>query len=1065
MKTKLFTLLTLLLCAITSAWAEDSATKTYTFDDDVALATDWDVVTDVPSGGTAGCVITNKKEGFKFDDKNGNYLGLSYLNKSDVGITITTTASYSNISEISIDAIANDNSKPSFAAYIVTESGDVEVFAAVGTKDGFATGGTNKWGNKTVTLATPTTGKLKIVTTASSAGKYAALDNIKITYTATPVETFTVTYKANGGTGDDIEDSEASKVAENTFTAPSGKAFAGWNTKDDGTGDSYAVGDDVTENLTLYAQWANQYTVTFDLQGHGNAIEAQNVVSGGKVTEPTAPSASGWAFGGWFKEAACTNAWDFDTDVISATTTLYAKWEEIVVDYTFTPLTSGADPGNGTEILTSTGGKMVKDGGTIKYNENGLSFESTGSSIVTVTLNKKMQAGTVISGVLVAPNISTGRGLKICTTSSTTALGSEWKWNPSAALEEKSFSYTVTSTDGLAGGKSFRVARVADVYLKSLSVSGCVQPYTITLDKNDGESDGTATVSEGDTQLIIATVPVRDGYSVSGYYTAASEGTKVAERDGTLVASVTDYTDASGKWTATSNKTLYAYWSGASKAESITIASSAETSVEKNVAVTLTATVTGGSPEPTVKWYSCTNAEKAGAAEIASASGQNTYSPSTATIGTSYYYATATNESGSVESNVITLTVTGSTACELLSVKFSNGAYGSITTLSAGEATVTVPYLAGESAPTVNELSIEVSADATPVVEGNTITVTAEDGTTTGTYTITTTAYTPLEVTGDIATTTFTAVPSWIYNPYGWDDSKGVKFAKDDNEESKADGNRRISKGNTRQYFFIGAAQTLTLTSGSANNRGIKVYRNGVKLDAPTKTAAANESIDIALDESAPCMIMIESSGNNGDGGFIQYAVTGSVYVSGTITASGWNTFSSNYALDLSDITNGEAYVATTASGNTITLTPCTDIAAAGTGLMIKGTAGETFRIATTTAEPASISNLLVGLPDGGTVTANNNNYVFGWETASDPGFYFVNSTEPTLGLGKAYLHTTTTLGARLNFFFDDETTGITNNNRETITNNGEFFNLAGQRVAQPAKGLYIVNGKKVVIK
>ena len=30
---------------------------------------------------------------------------------------------------------------------------------------------------------------------------------------------------------------------------------------------------------------------------------------------------------------------------------------------------------------------------------------------------------------------------------------------------------------------------------------------------------------------------------------------------------------------------------------------------------------------------------------------------------------------------------------------------------------------------------------------------------------------------------------------------------------------------------------------------------------------------------------------------------------------------------------------------------------------------------------------------------------------------------------------------------------------------NGEFFNLAGQRVAQPTKGLYIINGKKVVVK
>ena len=48
--------------------------------------------------------------------------------------------------------------------------------------------------------------------------------------------------------------------------------------------------------------------------------------------------------------------------------------------------------------------------------------------------------------------------------------------------------------------------------------------------------------------------------------------------------------------------------------------------------------------------------------------------------------------------------------------------------------------------------------------------------------------------------------------------------------------------------------------------------------------------------------------------------------------------------------------------------------------------------------------------------------------------------------------------------FADSETTGI-----ETVkanqTQNGEYFNLAGQRVAQPTKGLYIVNGKKVIIK
>jgi hypothetical protein len=46
---------------------------------------------------------------------------------------------------------------------------------------------------------------------------------------------------------------------------------------------------------------------------------------------------------------------------------------------------------------------------------------------------------------------------------------------------------------------------------------------------------------------------------------------------------------------------------------------------------------------------------------------------------------------------------------------------------------------------------------------------------------------------------------------------------------------------------------------------------------------------------------------------------------------------------------------------------------------------------------------------------------------------------------------------------FGGEATGI--EAVKTTKANGEYYNLAGQRVAQPTKGLYIVNGKKVVIK
>ena len=54
--------------------------------------------------------------------------------------------------------------------------------------------------------------------------------------------------------------------------------------------------------------------------------------------------------------------------------------------------------------------------------------------------------------------------------------------------------------------------------------------------------------------------------------------------------------------------------------------------------------------------------------------------------------------------------------------------------------------------------------------------------------------------------------------------------------------------------------------------------------------------------------------------------------------------------------------------------------------------------------------------------------------------------------------------GARDFLGFDDDTTGIESVEQSTKADN-LYFNLAGQRVVQPTKGLYIVNGKKVIIK
>ena len=68
------------------------------------------------------------------------------------------------------------------------------------------------------------------------------------------------------------------------------------------------------------------------------------------------------------------------------------------------------------------------------------------------------------------------------------------------------------------------------------------------------------------------------------------------------------------------------------------------------------------------------------------------------------------------------------------------------------------------------------------------------------------------------------------------------------------------------------------------------------------------------------------------------------------------------------------------------------------------------------------------------------------------------------MATNRAYLSTTVS-AARIALSFDDETTGIESmsNAQSTLTN--EVFDLQGRRVTQPTKGLYIVNGKKVVVK
>lgn len=110
--------------------------------------------------------------------------------------------------------------------------------------------------------------------------------------------------------------------------------------------------------IALDKDGGEEYTVSFDMQGHGTAPVPQKVHRDGKVTEPSpAPTATGYSFGGWYKETACTTAWDFGRGTVTADMALFAKW-------IFTGHTVTFDmQGHGTQIdprVVDDGGKVTK---------------------------------------------------------------------------------------------------------------------------------------------------------------------------------------------------------------------------------------------------------------------------------------------------------------------------------------------------------------------------------------------------------------------------------------------------------------------------------------------------------------------------------------------------------------------------------------------------------------------------------------------------------------------------------------------------------------------------------
>ncbi len=236
-----------------------------------------------------------------------------------------------------------------------------------------------------------------------------------------------------------------------------------------------------------------------------------------------------------------------------------------------------------------------------------------------------------------------------------------------------------------------------------------------------------------------------------------------------------------------------------------------------------------------------------------------------------------------------------------------------------------------------------------------------------------------------------------------------------------------------------------------------------------TGSLTDGKSEEFTLQEETVITLGATTEANRGID-FIYIQRTGDATETVSVTDAGMATYCPAVALDFTGATKIAAYKASV-SGNTVTLTKVSTVAA-GEGVLLRALndAATTEDIVIAAEAERNAGNDFTGVQAETTLNETDGeytNYVLSKE-GETVGFFKAKPEADggtKLAAGKAYLKVLTTNAAKgIKVIFDGETTGIGTIKDNTAKDNA-IYNLNGQRVASPAKGLYIMNGKKIIVK
>ena len=608
-----------------------------------------------------------------------------------------------------------------------------------------------------------------------------------------------------------------------------------------------------------------------------------------------------------------------------------------------------------------------------------------------------------------------------------------------------------------------------------------------------------------------AGTPTTDDYTVAyslkagskaGIFTYTAAGGVSAintsvEGTATIVATLTTK-DAKKFQTPATNTFEYTVTIAAAAAPVFTVTGSE--SAVRGDALQLTANVTAGNPTPTIQWFSSdddasiTNPEAQGEA----GTDKLTFDVPTTDVGIYYYYAVANNGIGGdgdhdVFSNIMTITVKPKSPTITSSVKFGSSVKVFIKKADGEDAEAVIKYKKGNGEwldyPD-GDAGIELSATTTvyaKVVQSD-LGTDIESAVVSATYTkvavsaqtnvtdLTTWDWSTVTNASDIevsqidmtydhlaalgytaltAPAAFNKTALLINGQYAYRNANSSKFFQ----------------GNYMKFNTTVAGKVTIEYANTGGNAARTVNVNGTKgsKSSTSNTGYQEETFDVAdgtvtikgvqVSDDADKMLRIRK---------VTFIPTGATVPASFAAGKEYITFASPYALDCTtdNLPAGlKAYKATGVSASSVTIEEVNATVAAGTGLLLQRTgdtsAAGNFNIpVVATGTNISGTNKFVGVTAAaGAAIGGDGVYDY---VLKDGQFHHASSG--TLAQGKAYLHLDAAPAAPVLTIDFGDVTGISQiENGELIIEN--VYDLQGRKVAQPTKGLYIVNGRKVVIK